>query len=89
MYVVYDSDFLNLDIFQCYECGFHVNAGIVEKKGIYSAWEKLFYVAKGKGLFKPKLLPKRPSDESLQGDKDRRGVDRTWMTSPLNEIENL
>jgi len=71
MYRVQDIDYPKLPIYQCYECGFTVDDVLLHQKGLFNAWERLFYVAKPKGIIKPKLLPKWDSDgEVTESDRE-------------------
>lgn len=68
MYQVVDKDYPRLDTYLCYECGFYADSILIEQKGLYQAFQRLFYNSKNLELLKLKNY-KLISDETLQPDK--------------------
>lgn len=48
MYNVIDEYYPSLETYLCYDCGFHTNTIIIEQKGLYQAYQKLFIHTKKK-----------------------------------------
>jgi hypothetical protein len=48
MYNVIDEDYPRLESYLCYECGFHTNTVMIQQKGLYQAYQKLFIHTKEK-----------------------------------------
>jgi hypothetical protein len=87
MYEVINENYPKLETYQCYECGFHADTILMQQRGLYQSYQSLFMHSKEKGLVKLKLLPKRPTDESLQPNEDnhsRRRLDSTLLGALLN-----
>ena len=50
MYKVIDNDYPKLDVFLCYDCGFHYDIILKNQRGLYQEYEKLFIHCKEKGI---------------------------------------
>jgi hypothetical protein len=71
MYEVVDDDYPNLEAFLCYRCGFQTNIVLMNEKGLYHEYQKLYLHATE--ILKPKKLPKirknQTTTEFQQRDK--------------------
>ena len=50
MYGVINDDYPSLDVYLCYECGFHYDTILKEQKSLYQLYEQLFIHCKEKGM---------------------------------------
>lgn len=77
MYEVIDDDYPNLESYLCYECGFQTNTVLMNEKGLYHEYQKLFVHAKV--MLKPKKIP-RPTRNQHDFKHEDDSTEPNFMT---------
>lgn len=85
MYQVVDKNYPRLDTYLCYECGFHADTILIEQRGLYQAFQRLFHNSQNQELLKLKNY--QLSDEKLQGDNKHKTNDK--VTEPYKWFCNV